>query len=97
MKNPLMLAMLPVAVGASATCLTDPPEIGDIGPDSALVCRALERQFPGAALAVEGRSIHSATEVWVTASVDSRPVRLHYSLAGFSWTLDNAGQRVGMH
>jgi hypothetical protein len=91
MNKMLILAMVPVALGANATCVTDPPEIGDIGPGSGLVCRELTQRFPGTALAVEGRSIHSPTEVRVTASVDGRPILLAYRLTGFTWSVDNIG------
>jgi hypothetical protein len=94
MNRTLIFALLPVALGASANCVTDPPEMGDIGPGSALVCNELGRQFPGATLAVEGRSIHSPTEVTVTASVNGRPIRLGYTLAGFTWGLHDAGART---
>lgn len=46
-KQTLILAMLPVAVSAGAACMTDPPEMGDIGPGSEVVCDGLEREFPG--------------------------------------------------
>jgi hypothetical protein len=93
-KKMLILSMLPVAVGAQATCLTDGPEIGDIGPGSEVVCGQLEDRFAGADLAVEGRSIHSPTEVSVAASVDGKPVSLRYELSGFTWRLDETGERL---
>lgn len=91
MNRMLILALLPVAVGASASCVTDPPEIGDIGPDSEIVCRELARRFPGAGLEVVGRSIHSPTDVSVMASVDGRPVMLDYRLAGLAWGVAKTG------
>lgn len=94
MNKILILTLLPIALAASANCVTDAPEIGDIGPDSDLVCKALEGQFPGAAVTVEGRAIHSPTEVSVTASVDGRPVSLNYELTGYAWRLDQAATRV---
>ena len=94
MNRRLILALLPFAAGANANCQTDPPEIGDIGPDSALVCEGLENRFPGTALAVDGRSIHSPTEVTVAATVDGRPIILDYTLTGFSWNLDDPGTRT---
>jgi hypothetical protein len=90
----LILTLLPIAIGANANCVTDAPEIGDIGPGSDLVCNALESRFPGAALAVEGRAIHSPTEVTVTASVDGDPVSLRYELTGYTWRLDGSDARV---
>jgi hypothetical protein len=94
MKSTIILALLPLALGASANCVMDPPEMGDIGPGSGLVCQELEQRFPGAALAVEGRSIHSPTAVSVTAAVDDRPILLAYRLTGFTWSLDDAGNHA---
>ncbi len=94
MKGKLILAILPVALGASATCVTDSPEMGDIGPSSELICNLLERQFPESALAVRGRSIHSPTEVSVVTSVDGRPVSLRYELSGYTWRLDESRARI---
>jgi len=94
MKTTIILALLPVALGANASCVTDPPEIGDIGPGSGLVCQELMQHYPDAALAVDGRSIHSPTEVTVTASVDGRPIRLAYRLTGFTWSIDDTGNGV---
>lgn len=94
MKTMFILVLLSVALGANATCVTDPPEIGDIGPSSGLVCQGLTQRYPRAALAVEGRSIHSPTEVRVTASVDGRPILLAYRLTGFTWSLDDTGNGV---
>lgn len=41
MKTSIILTLLPVALGANAACVTDPPEMGDIGPGSGLVCQEL--------------------------------------------------------
>lgn len=87
-RQTLILAILPVAFGAQATCVTDAVEVGDIGPSSELVCGELEHLYPGAALTVEGRSIHSPTAVSVVAAVDGRPVTLRYDLSGYRWRLD---------
>jgi hypothetical protein len=93
-KQTLLLAALPVVLGARATCVNDPPELGDIGPASELVCGELERRFPGAALAVEGRSIQSPTEVSVITSVDGTPVVMNYELVGYSWRMDDSDNRT---
>ncbi len=94
MNKTLTLILLLFAVTASANCVTDAPEIGDTGPSSELVCKALESRYPGAAIAVEDRAIHSPTEVSVMASVDGRPVALNYELTGYTWRLDQAAARV---
>ncbi|MCG6862232.1 MAG: hypothetical protein LJE70_13300 [Chromatiaceae bacterium] len=88
MNRALILATLLVALGASANCVMDPPEMGDIGPSAALVCNRLGSQLPGASLVIEGRSIHSPTEVSVVASVNGTPVSLRYELFGYTWRLD---------
>jgi hypothetical protein len=93
-KPILTLAMLSAAFATRATCLTDPPEMGDIGPGSRLVCAELERQFPGAALAVTGRAIHSPTQVSVDVSVDGQPMERRYDLSGYRWRLDRTGAGV---
>lgn len=94
MNTKLFFALFPIALGANATCVTDPPEIGDIGPGSGLVCQELMQHYPDAAIAVVGRSIHSPTEVTVTASVDGRPILLAYRLTGFTWSVDDTGNGV---
>lgn len=83
----LILPLLPAAVAAQATCLTDAPEIGDIGPGSELVCDQLGERFTGAELAVEGRSIQSPTQVSVLASVEGTQLRMRYELIGYAWQL----------
>ena len=73
-KQTLRSGILQVAFSAQAACVTDPPDIGDIGPSSHLVCAELERQFPGAAMAVTGRAVHSPTTVspWTSRSAVNR-------------------------
>jgi hypothetical protein len=93
-KPTLTLAILLVAFAAHATCLKDPPEMGDIGPSSELVCTALAQLFPGAALTVVGRSIHSPTEVAVAASVNGRPIALRYKLSRYTWRLERSAGRT---
>jgi len=93
-KQASALALLSLAFGAHAACVPDPPELGDIGPSSELVCDRLEHQFPGAPTAVTGRSIHSPTQVSVFASVNGRRVSLDYELFGYRWELDEATARV---
>ncbi len=89
-KQVVILLMLPVAVSAQAACVTDAPEIGDTGPSSEVVCDQLEGRFAGAVLVVEGRSIHSPTEVSVHTSVDGTPVHMCYKLTGYTWHLNTA-------
>jgi len=86
-RQTLLFAALPAAFAASADCITDPPEIGDLGPSSELVCAELERRFPGAVSAVEDRTIVAADAVAVQVSVNGHTVILDYGLTGFDWTL----------
>ena len=94
MNKILTLTLLPFTLTASANCGTDAPELGDIGPSSELVCKALESRYPGAAMTVDGRAIHSPTEVSVMASVDGQPVSLNYELSGYTWRLDQTAARI---
>jgi hypothetical protein len=71
-----------------AMCTPDPPEIGDIGPVSELVCTELERRFPDSITAVENRTIRSPEKVEILVSVDGKAMVLDYELAGFVWELD---------
>ncbi len=87
LRGLFLILLLPAAAGAQAICLTDAPEIGDIGPGSELVCEQLQTRFRDTALAVESRIIHSPTEVSVLASVHGAPIRLRYDLVGYLWHL----------
>jgi len=93
-KLTLTLALLPVACATQATCLTGRPEIGDIGLRSQLVCAELERRFPEARLAVDGRAIHTPNAVSVDVTVDGQPMELRYGLSGYRWRLDRTGADV---
>jgi hypothetical protein len=83
----LVLAALMLTLHANAVCVNDAPEIGDIGPASELVCGELERLFPGSALAVENRKIHSPAAVSVLTSADGMPLAMRYELVGLVWHL----------
>lgn len=87
----LVLALLPPSFVAHATCTNDPPEVGDIGPASELVCAALQRRYGDTELAVEGRSIHSPNAISVHASVNGAAVPMRYELVGHQWRLDAGG------
>ena len=93
-RNMLVLSLLPIAASVQATCVTDSPEIGDIGPGSELVCRQLEDRFASADLAVLDRTIRSPTDVTVLASVDGTPVKMHYELIGYTWQVNGAEQGI---
>ncbi len=91
MKRLLIASLSLVAFDTSAKCILDAPEIGDIGPSSELVCRELDRRYPGATTGVEDRTILSPKTVAVQVSVDGEPMVLGYELAGFSWKLATFG------
>jgi hypothetical protein len=84
-KLPLIACLSFAMSEGMATCIPDPPEIGDIGPVSELVCRDLETRFPGSIKAVENRTIRSPEKVEILVSVDGKSMVLGYELSGFVW------------
>ena len=52
------------------------------------------KEFPGAVLAIQGRSIHSPAEVSVAATVDGRHMKLRYRLTAADWGLIDPGAGV---
>lgn len=82
---PLMASLLTLSLPAFALCTPDASEMGDIGPSSELVCRALEQSFPDSRTAVENRRILSPSSVAVQVSIDGEPMDLTYELTGLSW------------
>jgi hypothetical protein len=84
-KLPLIACLSFGTFEGLAMCTPDPPEIGDIGPVSELVCRDLEQRFPDSTTAVENRTIRSPERVEVLVSVDGKSMVLGYELAGFVW------------
>jgi hypothetical protein len=92
--NMLVLSLLPIAASVQATCITDSPEIGDVGPGSELVCRQLAGRFATAGLAVLDRTIRSPTDVTVVVSVDGAPVQMHYELIGYTWQLNGTEHSI---
>jgi hypothetical protein len=85
MKLPLIVGLSFATFEGFAMCTPDSPEIGDIGPVSELVCRDLEKRFPGAITAVENRTIRSPERVEILVSVDGESMVLGYALDGFVW------------
>jgi hypothetical protein len=86
-KHPLVLGALFLAFDASATCLVDAPEMGDIGPSSELVCGSLENRFPGTTLVVENRIPPSPEAVSVLVRIDGKRAILRYALSRSTWNL----------
>ncbi|UHD15019.1 hypothetical protein [Thiocapsa bogorovii] len=85
MKLPLIVGLSFATFEGFAICTPDPPEIGDIGPVSELVCRDLKQRFPDSTTAVENRTIRSPERVEILVSVDGEPMVLGYELDGFVW------------
>jgi hypothetical protein len=84
---PLLVCLWCLSLPAFALCIPDAAEMGDIGPSSERVCRALEQRFPVRKTAVENRTILSPDSVAVQVSIDGEPMVLTYELTGFSWNL----------
>jgi hypothetical protein len=84
-KLPLIACLSFATFEGLAMCTPDPPEIGDIGPISELVCQDLEQRYPDSITAVENRTIRSPERVEVLVSVDGESMILGYELEGFVW------------
>jgi hypothetical protein len=85
-----MASLLSLSLPAFAVCTPDASEMGDIGPSSELVCRALEQRFPDSSTLVENRRILSPDSVAVQVSINGEPMDLTYELTGLSWNLVTA-------
>ena len=73
------------------TCQNSSYEIGDTGPDDALVCIMLNSRYPGSEIRIVNREIHDANRVSVLVEVDDRPQRFEYLLNGYEWRPGNTG------
>ncbi|MCW8908558.1 MAG: hypothetical protein OQL28_15040 [Sedimenticola sp.] len=96
----LKVLMIPLTLLLSSSvhagCQMDPPELGDIGPDSGLVCEMLEHQHPySAQIRVLDRALYSRNRVRVMVALDNHPASLLYDLVGANWRL--TGFRFGAH
>jgi hypothetical protein len=87
----LKTILLPLSLTFSsvsfAACLSDSPEMGDIGPDTQLVCTRLEAQYPQSDIAVVDRKIYSSSSVSLIVTVDGQTKSLEYELIGADWEL----------
>jgi hypothetical protein len=87
----LKTILLPLSLTFSsvsfAACLPDSAEIGDVGPDSEIVCTGLEARFPQSDFVVVDRNIHSPNNVSVIVTVDGQSGSLEYKLIGSDWKL----------
>ena len=84
-KTAIALPALLLCASAHATCVTDSPELGDIGPASELICAHLERRSPDADIAIVERKIQSGEIVHVTVEVDGKRESRMYRLQGADW------------
>ncbi len=80
-----------LAFHAGAGCLTSTLEIGDTGPDDAVVCDEIESLYPGSEVAILDRTIHSANRMSVAIELDGKRQDLVYRLSGFQWRLTATG------
>ncbi|MCP3852888.1 MAG: hypothetical protein GY694_22070 [Gammaproteobacteria bacterium] len=80
----LALTFSSVSYGA---CISDSPEIGDIGPRSELVCDLLEPRVPNSKITILDRKIHSSNSVSVIVLLDGQSRTLEYKLKGADWEL----------
>lgn len=87
----LKTILLPLSLTFSsisfAACLPDSAEIGDVGPDSEIVCTELETRLPQSDIVVVDRNIHSPNSVSVIVMVDGQTESLEYKLIGPDWKL----------
>lgn len=72
---------------AHAACLPDSSELGDIGPESQLVCTMLESRSPDSEISILDRRIGSRDKVSVIIEVNGRAGVLNYRLIGADWIL----------
>ena len=94
LRTTLLTLTLTVSSGSYGACLTDSPEIVDIGPDSSLICNMLESRLPQSDIAILDRQIHSPNTISVIVSVDEQPESLTYTLTGADWKLINPALAV---
>ena len=87
LKTILLPLSLTFSSVAFAACLPDSPELGDVGPDSQLVCTRLGARFPQTNIVVVDRKIHSPNSVSVIVTVDGQSESLEYKLIGADWEL----------
>ena len=83
-RTMLILAMLVVS-RVNADCFQDTLEIGDIGPESQLVCDRLESMYPGKHIEITGRHIRSQNAVTILLTIDGQKEALSYRLSGADW------------
>ena len=85
LKRTMLTLGLLVFANVNADCLQDTLEIGDIGPESQLVCDTLESMYPGKHIEITGRHIRSQNAVTILLTIDGQKDALSYRLAGADW------------
>lgn len=87
-KAIMILVTVLLAPAVYGGCQVDSPELGDIGPESLLVCKMLEHQHPySGSIKVLGREPYSRNRVRVFIEVDNRQASLLYDLVRANWHL----------
>ena len=80
-----LLSALSVSSLSYGACIQDSYELGDIGPDSRIVCKALDSKAGD--IKIVSRAIQAADAVTVTVDVDGQTQALDYKLVGANWKL----------
>ena len=86
-KIALIFGILSSGNLSAATCsVNDTEELGDIGPEAALVCKQLRKQFgTNVSVSIDNRKILSANAVVI--EVSRNPYQIHYRLEGSDWKI----------
>lgn len=86
-KTILFAALLSMTGISHAICVTDAPEIGDVGPASEYVCDMLDAWIPQANIAILDRTPLSPDSVSILVSLNGHQKFLKYVLSGPRWVL----------
>lgn len=86
-KIVLLSLALSLSTVVNGSCLPDPPELGDIGPDSNVVCQLLESWLPESNIAILDRNFPAYDTVSITVEVDGRHETIEYKLERADWKL----------
>jgi hypothetical protein len=93
------LLLLPVAMcltfQTNAACRQDTVEVGDTGPDDAIVCAFLESLDAGTDAWIVNRYILTADRVSLAIVRGGKPLRLEYQLSGVQWQLKDNNLLAG--
>ena len=84
-KRTILILILLAVSNANADCLQDTLEIGDIGPESQLVCDRLDSMYPGKHIEITGREIRSQSNMTIYLTIEGQKDSLSYRLVGANW------------